>query len=157
MEKFLFLFLVNAMLASCSHKLSYGLRFNSVDSVYIKNFDKQSVEMTIYNVIKSNNGIFSIYHQFSFDKRIKINLENSKIIYKEFSIQMNFIGEYLHKESMSLKGTGGVTTIFHIPFQVKGGDTLILKLDDFLSDESGKKYLFDPIYLIVKEKATKAR
>ena len=137
-------------LVSCSPKLKFGLTLTDKTVVkkvvFGKNKDAISFDMSYWR-----RGTFFIRHDFSFDQDLVVSLQEARVWYKDFGFPFNFIGPDLHKDTLHIDGDDNVLTVFSVPLNVKLGDTLFLKLDNFLTDIEGNKYEFQPIPLIVTQ------
>ena len=137
-------------LSSCIPKHTHNLAFSdtsNITKVYFgQNKDAIQLEMFYWR-----RGTFFLYHDFSFDKRLIVDIHDAHIWYKGYGLAFNFTGKDINKDTLHIDGDENITTAFSVPFKVQVGDTLTLRLDNFLYDEEGKEYTFKPIYLIVSQ------
>ena len=143
-----FTFLLLLYLTSCSPKLTYSLR-PSDNSSMKKVFFGQNKDVITFNMSRWHNGTFFLSHNFSFDKRLIVNMQGVKVWYKNYVIPFSLYGKNYKKDTFHIDGDENILTVFSAHFSTQTGDTLSVKFDDFLQDEYGKEFKFDPIYLIV--------
>lgn len=95
--------------------------------------------MSLNNIkkVRINSGVFFIYWDFSFNKRLVVNLEDVKVLYKGHGMKLHFLRE-ADKDTLHIDGDENLLTVFRIPFEVKVGDTVTLDPENFLHDETGK-------------------
>ena len=134
-------------LTSCSWHMPYNLNFPENVEPYKVQFGNDKVIMSLTDMKSVHNGIFFLYCDFAFDKRLVVNLEDARVRYKGFGMKLNFPGDAINKDTLHIDGDENLLTVFRIPFDVKVGDTITLELENFLRDETGKSFTFEPIHL----------
>jgi hypothetical protein len=139
--------IVILILTGCSSHMPYSLNFPENVEPYKVQFGNNKVVMSLTDMKRVHNGIFFLYWDFAFDKRLVVNLEDARVRYKGYGMKLNFPGDAINKDTLHIDGDENLLTVFRIPFDVKVGDTITLDLENFLRDEAGKSYTFEPIQL----------
>lgn len=134
-------------LTGCSWHMPYNLNFPENVDPYKVQFGSEKVVMSLTDMKSMHSGIFFLYCDFAFGKRLVVNLEDARVRYKGYGMKLNFPGDVINKDSLHIDGDENLLTVFRIPFDVKVGDTITLDLENFLSDETGRQYEFGPINL----------
>lgn len=153
--KFISLIFLVYVMISCRSSYFYSISFNYEQTKHKIDFGQDSEIMTIYSLGRFDAGTFSIYHDFSFNKRLIVNLKDARIYYKGIGFPLNFIAENIKKDTLHIDGDDNLSTIFSIPIKLNSGDTLLVDLKNFLYDEQEQQYYFNPIHLIIDRKTTK--
>ena len=136
-------------LTSCFPKLTYSLTLTDSSNIKKVSFGQNKDVITL-DMFHYRKGTFFLHHDFSFDKRLVINLQDAKVWYKHYGLPFNFIGSAIKKDTLHIDGDDNLLTVFSIPFKVEVGDTLTLDFENFLQDDKGTTYRFDSIILIVR-------
>lgn len=127
--------------------MPYNIKFPENVEPYKVQFGNNKVVMSLTDMKRVHNGIFFLYWDFAFDKRLVVNLEDARVRYKGYGMKLNFPGNAIEKDTLHIDGDKNLLTVFRIPFDINVGDTITLDLENFLRDETDKNYTFEPIYL----------
>ena len=141
-------FLFVLCLTSCSPKVSYSVVPS--DKIELRKLSfGQNKDVITFDGSRYKNGAFFLFHDFSFDKRLVIDMREVKVLYRGGMLPFSLFGENYKKETFEIDGDDNLTTYFGIRLPLHVGDTLTVKFDNFLHDKDGKEYKLDPINLIV--------
>ena len=133
---------------SCSPKFLYTLTASDNSNVK-KVFYGKNKDVITFRESQSYNGSFFLYHDFSFDKKLIVYIQGATVLYKNFKIPLRLFGRDYKKDTLYIDGDENIVTAFSARFSFQPGDTLMIKFENFLYDEDGREYQFDPICLIV--------
>ena len=137
-------------LNACMPRHAYSLALGDVSNIN-KVYFGQNKDVIHLDMFYWRQGTFFLSHDFSFNKRLIVNIQEAKVWYKQYGLPLNFIGNDIKKDTLHIDGDENLLTVFSVPFKVQVGDTLTLMLDNFLYDEEGKEYKFEPIHLIATQ------
>jgi hypothetical protein len=127
--------------------MPYNLNFPEKANPFKVQFGSNQVVMSLTDMKRVHNGIFFLSWDFAFDKRLVVNLKDARVRCKGYGMKLNFSGDAINKDTLHIDGDDNLFAVFRIPFDVKVGDTITIDLENFLRDETGKSYSFEPIHL----------